>query len=449
MLVTEQGGEGVGGISGNKNTFIGRGAGRFTTSGNKNTFIGNMAGQHVATGTNNIIIGSGIRALDPDRDNQINIGNIIKAEQKTDSADSNKKYGVLKVCNASGSECLPLSKKSFTCPDKDGAKQFFRGFKDDGTPLCEKERCTPQTGLYFWKLDNQCHHCPRASPLYRKNATPSCISCAGNSFYTGPTTNRCQSTCPSYQINDNGRCRCPHSAPHHYDGACHKCSKYYRSHFWEGMCRHCPQDKPYYAYEYNCVSECPNKYPYGYKQTWANADSGRDQYYCHMCPQEKPFFNCWLCRKCGSKKVLSQNGECSACPENTKFTCFGYSNFDKTPQCCPADRVKSYEGDDYWNRRCCPIGTQKAVSENGSQRCCPPGGAVGSGGQCCPPENINSAGYCCTNVSTPYMCPSGISPKWHDLNNRGTYCHPVFIWDSDGVGGHWECPRGTRRHLTE
>ena len=121
--------------SGQMNVFIGSGAGRFNTTGSDNTFIGTMGpGSETATGSYNIAIGSGVKVENPNNDNQINIGNIIKAKQQAvDPADTTKgNMGVLKVCNADGSECKALGKEH-RCP----AGEFIREIKNDGTVVCE------------------------------------------------------------------------------------------------------------------------------------------------------------------------------------------------------------------------------------------------------------------------------------------------------------------------
>ena len=130
-------GAGFSTLSGQSNVFVGYGAGGENASGSNNTFIGQRAGYNNpdatgGRGSNNIAIGSGVKVGDLNKSNQINIGNIIKAEQKTDTEDSTKTYGVLKVCKADGSDCITLGGTGIC----ETPGEFIREIKEDGTIVC-------------------------------------------------------------------------------------------------------------------------------------------------------------------------------------------------------------------------------------------------------------------------------------------------------------------------
>ena len=396
--------------AGSENTFLGAGAGMNTTSGKKNIFVGYMSGDQnrtgsdnifigknagygdtndnteanpLGTGTNNIAIGSGVQVDSTTADNQINIGNIIKAEQEDKSDTDSTQIGVLKVCNADGSECLPLSKKSFTCPNKDGAKQFFRGFKDDGTPLCEKESCTPQTGIYFWKPENQCHHCPRASPLWKPNANPpSCGHCFANSRYV-LANNRCRSTCPSYQTNNNGVCTCPPATPHHHGGRCNKCPQ--NQVLSNGYC-------------------CPSATPHYYK-SYAQRIKKR----CNRCPKSKPSKGsggrCYPCL--GGYYDPTKVRNC-ACNDSNLF--FPPESWINPPQCIACEKeltpglVTGVVGQDgECGLSCWPPYNKIRRIDNNKILCCP------QSGPCCKSDHFLEGGKCKKRIEGvgTYSCSIG------------------------------------------
>ena len=372
-------GAGYGTLSGQSNVFVGWGAGSLNSIGSDNTFIGRNAGYNDPSmtggrGSNNIVIGSGVK-INTLAENQINIGNIIKAEQEDKSDTDSTQIGVLKVCNADGSECLPLSKKSFTCPDKDGAKQFFRGFKDDGTPLCEKERCTPQTGIYFWKPENQCHHCPRASPLWKPNANPpSCGHCFANSRYV-LANNRCRSTCPSYQTNNNGVCTCPTGRPHHTGSACVPCTG----------------GKVWNTTRKKCL--CPPRMPY--------TITDNDNSWCSYCPEGFV-----------ANYISKHNYKCCRIGHSPFYQSIG--------KCCP-DHTRPSRND---SSKCCPPSGATVSRFFSNGKCCPGTHPHHSGGVCCRGGYYGIAGGCCRDglvYSNGVCCPTGSS---HWLSNVG-YCCPI------------------------
>ena len=377
-----------------RNTFIGNNAG-FRVTGEKNTFIGDHAGSLVTTGTKNIAIGSSVHIgpfgadsfFSKTDSNQINIGNIIQAKQQDKSDSDTTKIGVLRVCNADGSECLPLSKKSFTCPDKDGAKQFFRGFNDDGTPLCEKERCTPQTGLYFWKPENQCHHCPRASPLYRADASPpDCVPCVSNSRYI-LASNKCQSICPSYQTNVGGVCTCLHPRPHHWGQRCNKCRQnqvvsnghccdrstpYHHG----GRCNPCPQNQV--VSNGHC---CDHSTPYHHGGRCNKCPQNQVVSNGHCCDHSTPYHHGGRCNECPVVGQVKNNGSCECpsilqtvvggeckCPDSFRYF-YGGNCFQ-----CPEGQGRALSTTSsslfeyYTPTRCCPIG-QPYFYDNGCHKC--------------------------------------------------------------------------------
>ena len=144
--------------TGEGNTFLGTQAGRQATTGDNNTFIGYQSGWSHTSGSNNIAIGHNARLDSNTGSNQINIGKMIKAGsgyikicdvngnnclkiKGKEKTVSGKRIGVLQICNASGGECIILSKESLKCPEN----QFFRGFNNAGNAICQSIQGRPQT----------------------------------------------------------------------------------------------------------------------------------------------------------------------------------------------------------------------------------------------------------------------------------------------------------------
>ncbi len=125
---------GLNNAGGGGNTFIGERAGESNNSGYHNTFIGSGAGLTHKTGHDNIVIGRHVNLESPTGSHQINIGKIIQGGS-----------GFIKICDSNGSNCLKISKPGLSCP----VNHYFRGINNDGTPICQQERCTPQTGFFF------------------------------------------------------------------------------------------------------------------------------------------------------------------------------------------------------------------------------------------------------------------------------------------------------------
>ena len=128
--------------TGAKNVFIGYQAGSKTTTGTNNVFIGHQAGTKATTGANNIAIGADVE--DATKNNQINIGNIIKAKPE---GTGQAQTGVIELCNAQGDNCIKLSKDALTCGDG----EYFRGFKEEEGELvkdCQPDIQCP-TGFFF------------------------------------------------------------------------------------------------------------------------------------------------------------------------------------------------------------------------------------------------------------------------------------------------------------
>ena len=346
--------------TGNKNTFIGFNTGERHTSGGSNTFIGASAGITITTGGDNIAIGHNVQLDNPIGDHQINIGNIIKAKRKPDGT---KKMGVLKICNPKSptgdGKCIELSKKSLSCPEN----QYFRGFNDDGTPLCQQERCTPQSGLYFWKPEDQCHHCPRASPLY-VNVLPAhctrptqtvinnkcCQPCPSNTSYR-LSSNFCRPNCPSYQTLIGGSCRCPALTPHHYGGKCNRCPSR-KPHFHSGKCNRCEIWRPHY-YDKNC-HRCESWRHYHYGGKCNRCPSWNPHFYnhrCHRCEYRRRFYYEGRCNKCRQGKYYYTSvthpqwgNHCWDCPENRQFHYIKREASQATCNKCQRNKQYEYEG---------------------------------------------------------------------------------------------------------
>ena len=417
-----------------RNTFIGSQAGRDTTTGEKNTFIGTWAGRVTTTGDNNIAIGVNALLDSATGDNQINIGNIIKAERKTDSDDSTKKMGVLKVCNPGGDDgdgkCIELSKKSLACP----ANQYFRGIDDNGNPICQQERCTPQTGIYFWKPENQCHYCPRASPLYvesRKNAPPTdncpmpmpeCCKCAPNSTYilTGTNKNTCRDACRDQYSNfaDIGDCPCP-------DGQVWVDVMAGNPNMDIWVCQDaCNTIKPYGTWV-NGICVCRGHFPHDY--------GGR----CNRCPQATPHYHGGRCNKCRSNQVVS-NGHC--CPQATPHYHGGRCNKCRSNQvvsnghCCPQATPHHHGG------RCNKCRSNQVVS-NG--HCCPQATPHYHGGRCnkCRSNQVVSNGHCCPQATPHYHGGRCNKCRSNQVVSNGHCCPLGFHYGGNGTccleGLHW------------
>ena len=71
--------------NGARNVAIGSQALNSTTTGENNIALGHQAGDNITTGSNNIIIGYDIDAADPAGDDQLNIGDIIRADMAGDN----------------------------------------------------------------------------------------------------------------------------------------------------------------------------------------------------------------------------------------------------------------------------------------------------------------------------------------------------------------------------
>ena len=486
------------------NTFVGYKTGLANIEGAGNTFIGSGAGKTVTSGNNNIVIGSAVQ-LDPtdvDRDNQINIGNIIKAEQidssefkdNDDHSKGKKQIGVLRVCNAAGTECLPLSKESFTCPDKDGVPQYFRGFKKDGTPDCQKENFCPQS-QHHWTPENICHECPRDSPLYAPGPPPTCSACRENENYA-LKINRCcarffvnfedigNCPCPEGQtwtfnadfdlfsgdmpgwfhkwgcysrcfdrpgtVEKNGECVCPESRPHEY-GVSYQ--------YGPSICHRCPQNKPHY-YNYKCNSCHQDKY---YNNKCNRCPQNKPHYYtkedlsgvCHECPESTPYYYRGECNQCPHNKRHYYNNKCNRCPQNKphyyNYMCNRYpcpTSLDDRGSCarCPLNRPYNANG------LCCPWGNYNAngicceriqyndnglccllTQHNSKGKCCPKS-EHNDNGLCCGLLHYNSKGKCCREIehnSNGKCCPK----NQHNSNGK---CCPKNQHNSNGKC----CPEG-------
>ena len=344
--------------TGNKNTFIGFNTGEKNTTGASNTFLGSGAGKTITEGDNNIAIGHDVQLDSATADNQINIGNIIKAGQEDKSSDDTTKIGVLKVCNSSGDECIEL--KNFECPDN----HYFKGFyqqdttvdgvqKKKGEPICHEETFCP-TSLYHWTPENICHKCPRDSPLYRANATPpDCASCASHSIYvlTGTNKNQCISNCPLSQPHYySWRCnKCPQNRPH-YDQVDQRCLRCHdnQPYFYNEQCNKCHQTQILV----NNVCQCPSATPHLYGGQCNKCRSNQVVSNGHCCPPATPHYyskNGRLrCNKCPSGQVASNNhccdsatphhysGQCNPCPQNRPHLYTENNRCYKCPKTAPA-----------------------------------------------------------------------------------------------------------------
>ena len=492
--------ETLGGIG---NTFLGARAGQNNT-GIKNTFIGGQVAKSAITGGQNIAIGYDVQLDSLTDSNQINIGNIIKAKQKTDSDDSTKKYGEVNICNADGSECMPLSKKSLACP----ANHYFRGIyqedttvngvlKKKGDPICQEENFCPQS-LYHWTPENICHKCPRDSPLYvesRKNAslTTNC-----------PTKPECCKCLEGYNLLSDGSCECPSDLT--WDSTSRKCEcpngTVLRTAPIVTYTTDSPSDEAsprlFRIHSTNCYTpdcqttltkrtwnhtkqkcQCPlNTIRYEYNETTRRGNcicpdgtTLRDgECKCHLTPNgDETHYDNGICCPTGSS---NNNGSC--CPDG-KWVPYDRSGGDF--MCCYQDNVHIDNGIccfDGWrndNGKCCPPNTY-----NSNGLCCSTGKSNDNGlccedgwhndnGKCCPDGQYNDNGKCCqtgwrniigrhsccppNRVNNDKCCPVGTSNDngkccpdgWHNDNNL---CCPAGQSNNNGqcCGPDWSTSFG-------
>jgi hypothetical protein len=83
----------------NSNIIIGQGSAFALTNGDQNIILGTFSATDITTGSNNIILGHSIRLLNPNNNNQLNIGNTIFAtgmDSTNLAIPRNGKVGILK-----------------------------------------------------------------------------------------------------------------------------------------------------------------------------------------------------------------------------------------------------------------------------------------------------------------------------------------------------------------
>ena len=327
------------------NTFIGKEAGKSAITGGYNTYIGFRAGSNnIMTGSRNIAIGYYATPASSVESNQINIGDIIQAKQINRSPTDPTKIGVINVCNAQGRECMPISRKALTCPEG----HYFKGIKSDGTADCAPDVQCPTSHNNFWKTDNKCHRCPRASPLYLASVPPAsctppkiksglncCKSCPLNTSYI-VSNNTCRPNCPTGQILVSGTCKCPLTTQKYITDTCQNCPsprqwvgntckcRLTTQKYISGQCRNCPYPRRWYGNTCRCTSG--RKYVGGQ---------------CKSCPSPRRWYGN-TCRCASGRKYVG--GQCRSCPSprrwygNTCRCASGQKFISNTCQSCPAPR---------------------------------------------------------------------------------------------------------------
>ena len=416
------GGGGAVGISGNKNTFIGRDAGKATTTGSRNTFIGNKAGQAFLSGTKNIAIGDAVNLDDNSGDNQINIGNIIKA-----------KPGLIKVCDPSDNSCMSI-KKSGACE----ANHYLRGYDSDGNPICQQERCTPQTGIYFWIPENQCHHCPRASPLHRPHKLPpdNCLPCASNSMYilTGTNANTCQ-PCPTGQTLVDGVCKCPTDWDDNIERP-YYCFEPLRNRFVCQPCKCGLTLSRHYASSHPGTLDstlCCHRRFYNSNGKCCPLTKKNINGVC-KCPPDKPYPDIQYYEGIGAVEHCKATRDCGHGFADSNGLCCRWGNYNKNGICCKYNEHNS-------NGRCCKEGVEAIPDDLGQVRCCGQGYTKdwhNSNGVCCPPNKHNDNGKCCPegeHNSNGRCCP-------HGQHNYNGGCCPPGLYNSNRLC----CPYGQQNY---
>ena len=418
--------------TGQSNIFIGFGAGQDNTEGSDNTFIGtNPAQGTVSTGSNNIAIGSGVKVDNPDNDNQINIGNIIKAKKfdDTDKDGTTIKRGVIEVCNADGNKCIKLSRKDLTC----GENEYFRGFDDNGEKICDP--VCPEQSKYHWKQENICHKCPRDSPVYKTSLPegPRCEECPKSKPFYLLNTKQCRSRCSHWQVaglySIDHICRCPSSHPVFTPLLCEICPPYHNYILRRNACEEdCPDDRPHF-YAWDChrcpinkpvdkkgppatCSACPGDSNYNFfkKICENNCPTGQVavNYICQCPTKEYPYYTGSACVNCtGGKVWKSALRECR-CPSDSHWdgsnciTCTGGQVWQVNGCRCP--------GGSHWNGSNCITCTGGQVWQVNGCRC--PGGSHWNGSSCtCADVKVWRDNAC--------RCPQG---RPHEYGGRCNRC---------------------------
>ena len=492
--------------TGDNSVFIGWGAGSNNTTGSDNTFIGHSAGyndpdQTGGTGSNNIVIGSGVK-IKTNAENQINIGNIIKAKKfdDTDEDGNTVTRGVIEVCNEDGTKCIKLSREALTCDEN----KYFRGFDDDGEKICDP--VCPTQSQYHWKPENICHKCPRDSPVYKTSLPegPRCEECPKSKPFYRLNTKQCHRLCYHFMGGGLGSidhiCRCPSSRPKltgYFDGMCEICPPFHKYILSRNECEeNCPPEKPHF-YAWNChrchismpvdkkgppptCSACPGQSIYNFvrKTCELTCPTGQTAVnnICQCTDKSTPHFyeknGQWKCNKC-LQSEYEYNGQCNKCPEgkhDSKGKCCLNGWHNSNDKCCPDGKYNS-------NGWCCPNdwyrdefelaigdpnppGAVDGPVDNTIRRvvklCCPNNWRITrnlSSFICCPNGTYNSNGKCCLNGwhnSNGRCCPDGSTYNGTECVYSEPTCKSGYNYFPDGydsqpaccTNGGFCCPNG-------